>query len=334
VPQPTISDVHVNVPLTNLSIAYRQAPSGFVALRMSPPTPVNHKSDFIRVYTRADWFRSQMERRAPATESAGSGWTSTLQTYNAEVYALHKDISDQELANTDADIDLDRDATVWLTQNGLIKLDQQWTATCFTPGVWTGSTTGGDLVGGTNFTKFSAAGSTPIETIRSQIYNLTTAGIDPANIKLLIGATAWVTLADHPELVARLPVTTEKVFTPQTFATLLEIGEVIVGRSVVNTANEGATPAYSFIQGNAMLLQYVEPNAGPLSTTASRVLFWKGYLAGMVAGIPTGEGSMAGTAEIRKFRMEHLRSNRVEIEEAFTPFVTAPDLGVFFTAVV
>ena len=46
-PQPTLQDVHVNRPLTNVSVAYLQEAAGveFVADKAFPAVPVENKSD-------------------------------------------------------------------------------------------------------------------------------------------------------------------------------------------------------------------------------------------------------------------------------------------------
>ncbi len=72
--QPTVADVHINRPLTDVSVAFMQNATDFVADRVFPTVPVAKQSDLYFVYEREDWYRSQAERRAPGTESAGSGW--------------------------------------------------------------------------------------------------------------------------------------------------------------------------------------------------------------------------------------------------------------------
>src|SRR5579885_1409156 len=75
-PQPTLGDVHVNRPLTNISVAYSQESAGveFIADRAFPAIPVEMKSDLYYTYKRADFNRDEMQQRALATESAGSGY--------------------------------------------------------------------------------------------------------------------------------------------------------------------------------------------------------------------------------------------------------------------
>ncbi|MCK4517851.1 hypothetical protein KAT92_03685, partial [Candidatus Babeliales bacterium] len=81
-PQPTLSDVHVDRPLTNISIAFIQKQTNFIAEQIFPAIPVPKKSDIYYVYDRDAWFRDDMEKRAPSTESAGSGYTLSTEGYS------------------------------------------------------------------------------------------------------------------------------------------------------------------------------------------------------------------------------------------------------------
>lgn len=326
--QPSVSQVHVNVPLSNMSNMYLQDANNFVALKVFSMLPVDKKSDLYWKYTRESFFRSEMRPRAPGDESVGTGYGQTTGQYSCEVFALHHDISDQERGNADAPaIDLDLDTTLFLTQQGLIKLDQMWASSFFTTGIWTGglkaNASFGDLVGGTDFTLWSAANSTPIEDIRKQVMTLALTGVPISDMVLVLGPAVWQTLADHAEIINRLKITEEKVLTTQLLAALWGIKDVVVPLSAVNTANEGAAaPAYSFIHGNNALLAYNQPAPGLRKPTAGVTFFWKNYLGGQ------------GVSEIQKFRMQERKSDRVEIEMAFTQNVVSPDLGVFFSAAV
>src|ERR1017187_6613169 len=60
-PQPTLQDVHVNRPLTNISVAYLQEAAGveFVADKAFPAVPVENKSDLY--YTRSEEHTSELQ---------------------------------------------------------------------------------------------------------------------------------------------------------------------------------------------------------------------------------------------------------------------------------
>ena len=123
-PQPTLQDVHVNRPLTNISVAYLQEAAGveFVADKAFPAVPVENKSDLYYTYARADFNREKMQKRALSTESAGTGYNlNSTGTYNCDVWSLHKDVDDQIRSNSDSPLAPDRDATIFLTQKALIR---------------------------------------------------------------------------------------------------------------------------------------------------------------------------------------------------------------------
>ena len=58
-PSPTQADVHINVPLTNVSVAYMQSSSSFIADKVFPKVPVNKQSDLYWKYSKSDWRRSR-----------------------------------------------------------------------------------------------------------------------------------------------------------------------------------------------------------------------------------------------------------------------------------
>src|SRR5262252_5182979 len=111
-PNPNITQVHVDRPLTNMSVAYIQSEDAFVASKVFPMVPVDKKSDRYFVYTKDDWFRDDAQLRAPNSESAGGGYDlDNTPSYTCEVYAYHKDIDEQENANADIPLNMERDAT-------------------------------------------------------------------------------------------------------------------------------------------------------------------------------------------------------------------------------
>lgn len=320
-PQPTAGDVHVNVPLTNISIAFMQQAQNFVAGRVFPVVPVQHQGNRYYTYLRDSWNRDQARKRAPGTESAGSGWdVDNTNTYFCDPYAIHKDVDDQIRANADSVINLDRDATMWVTQQLLIRRDKLWASEFFTTGVWTGSTTGGDI---TPATLWDAAGGTPISDITAQIVSVQKkTGFKPQ--KLVLGMEVMDAVRNNASVLDRIKYTQRGIVTEDILAAVLGVEEVMSAASIENTAAEGATEASDFIVGakNALLV-YAAPSPSLLSPSGGYTFSWTGYLG---AG-PQGN-------RIKRFRMEHLSSDRVEGEIALDEKLIAPELGVFFSGAV
>jgi hypothetical protein len=91
-------------------------------------------------------------------------------------------------------------------------------------------------------------------------------------------------------------------------------------KAIETTSKLGAsTRTSAFIGGKHALLAYVPPAPGIMTPSAGYTFAWTGYLG---AG-PDGQ-------RIKRFRMENLAADRIEIEMAFDMKVISADLGAFF----
>ena len=70
-PQPTPNAVHVDAPLTQISVAFLQDANNFIAGQVFPTISVAKQSDRYYTYDRGFFNRDEMEVRAPGTESKG-----------------------------------------------------------------------------------------------------------------------------------------------------------------------------------------------------------------------------------------------------------------------
>src|SRR5579864_3576378 len=101
-PQPTMQAVHVNAALTQIATAYLQEDDAYIADKVFPKVPVQHRSDVYFKYRKGDFFRDEVQIRADGAESAGSGFNMDQSSpYQAQVWGLHKDIGPQARANAD-----------------------------------------------------------------------------------------------------------------------------------------------------------------------------------------------------------------------------------------
>ncbi len=323
-PQPTSSQVHVDAILTNISVAYLQRAENFIADKVFPVVPVDKQSDKYFVYSKNDWLRDEARVRTDGTESVGSGYNITTDTYYADVYAIHKDIGDQTRANADAPINVDREAAEFVTHRLLTRREIQFVNDFMTTGKWGNDVTGvaaspttGQTVQWSDYTN-----SDPIEDIEEgKASILSTTGFE-ANT-LVLGYDVFRQLKNHPDLVDRIKYTSSQTITEDMLARMFDIERVLVSKSVKATNAEGATAAYSFTTGKTALLAHVAPNPGILTPSAGYTFSWTGVSQGM--GLTIGTSS---------FRLESLRATRVEAELAFDNKVVASDLGYFWNTIV
>lgn len=322
--QPTLGDVHVNVPLTNLSIAYMQKQADFAAADIFPGVPVEHKSNSYWKYNKGDWLRTVAEERAPATESVGSGWNLTQDTYSARVFAVHKDISDQDVANQDTPvINLDRDATEFITRDLLLKKEKDWVSKYFQPNVWAPTDqTGAATAAADQFIQWNRSSSIPIEDIAASRILLTELTGYTPNV-LVIGARVFLAWKNHSEFLERIKYSQKGVVTLDLIAGLMDIPKIVVPYVIENTGKEGGTDSFSFVYGKSALLAYAAPNPGLMQPSAGYSFNWTGY---------TGASAMG--SRIKKFRMEPIASNRIENEMAYDLKVVCTDMAQFFKTAV
>lgn len=334
-PQPTLSDVHVNAPLSNLSLMYAQDEGSFVADKVFPTLPVQYKSDVYYTFDRSDFNRNQMKKRAPSAESAGGGYKlDNTATYNCDVWALHKDIDDQIRANSDSAVQPDLNATRWLTTQALISKEVAWATAFFATSIWTTNRTGvaSGPVAGTSVLQWNDPASTPIQDVRAmkQAIQLVSGGFRPNT--LVLGRSTFDVLCDHPDFVDRIKAGQTPggpaIVLMNAMAAIFEIDRVLVMDAVQNTGSDSALAlnageSNAFIGGKGALLCYTPTTVGLDVPGCGVGISWTGYYGANGLG-----------ARIKSFRMEWKETTRVEIELAYVYKLLSADLGGFFTTVV
>jgi hypothetical protein len=351
-----MSDLHVNALLTDMSAMYAQEETVFIARDVFPIVPVTKISDRYTVYSRADFNRNQMQKRAPGTTVKNIGYrVDTQPSYLCDVWALGKPIDDQVRGNADSIFNLDLEATRLLTTQSLINREFTWMTTFFQPGVWSNMWTGGATAGTAyptapanspassyTFEKWSAAGSTPIEDVRhlKQIVQLTT-GFRPN--KMVIGRPTFDVLLDHPEFVDRVkygqtaPKPAQVIL--DTLAAIFEMDRVHVSDAIYNTAPEAAgvdsgaayvPPGYNaginagesntFIAGPNVWIGYTPSAPGIMTPACGYTFAWSGYFGATQAG-----------ERISSYYFQPDRSTHVEIESAYVHKVISADMGGFMS---
>lgn len=330
-PQPYLSQVHINRPLTNISVATIQDLDYFAFTR-GGVLPSDEKSNLYFTYNQNDWLRDEAQLRAPAMESAGGGYNIANTPYNCQVYAYHKDVDEQVRSNTDDPLDGKRDAIKFVTRKLLIRQEVQSVSDVFSTSIWTGSSTGGDITPGTSVgtgpTKWDDPTSTPIEDVQGQqAALLKNCGWLPSRFTL--GFQVYQKLIRHPDVIDLIKYGASEgnpaVANEETLARIFGVEEVVVSKSVYATNQEGDTAAYALTAGKNALLEYL-PDSPGLYTMSSRYAFmWK--------GVSYGLGETIGAYEI-PMPWLGLTTVRCEAQIAFTNQIINAAAGAFFSAAV
>jgi hypothetical protein len=318
--QPSAVSVHaVDVPLTNISTAYIQNQDNYVAGQVFPEVPVMKQTDKYYTYTKNDWFRDEAAVRKDATESAGSGYGLSTGSYSCDVFAIHKDIGYQARNNADAGINLDRDATEFVTQRLLLRREIQWVTDFFTTSVWATDSTPTNL-----WSDFTA--SDPVDDVETGKETILSVTGKEANT-LVLGYQVYRKLRNHPDILDRIKYTTQattRQVTPGLLAAVFDVERVLVAKAIKATNPEAETAVYAFTHGKHALLCHVASNPGLLVPSAGYTFSWKG-VAGGIAGATVG---------ISRFNIPEIKADRVEGESAFDCKAVGTDLGYFFNGAV
>lgn len=117
---PERTQLHVNAPLSTLSIAFTI--DGFIADRMSPRFGVNKESDLYYTFDASN-ITVPDTTRARNAESRGIEWGTTTSTFITKPYALHDVVSQRDIDNADDPISPMLDSMETVTT--LMNLDRE-----------------------------------------------------------------------------------------------------------------------------------------------------------------------------------------------------------------
>jgi len=146
----------------------------------------------------------------------------------------------------------------------------------------------------------------------------------------VLGAYEMAALKQHPDIIDRIKYTQRGIVTEDLIATLFDVDELYVSYATVASGPEmndartqDAAATYDFIGDSTGVLFAYAPPAPALNTPSAGYTFvWTGY--------QNTEG-----VRIKRFRMEHINSDRVEAEQTYDMEVVCADMGLFInTAVV
>lgn len=312
------SDLYISEALTNVSVATDPNQDDYIAARLFPVVTVKQQAAKYWEYPRGEWFRSAAQIRGPGQESAGTSWqVISKDAYYCNLYSLHTDIDDFSRANAASNFNLDNDATKFLMNHIKMKREFDFLSKVYQPGVWATDIT--------PTTKWDQPNATIYKDIRTQM-TATKIKTGKRPNKIVFQERVWDYIQDSPDMLSRVTggavVGNPARATQEDIAKVLGLQEVIVAGAIQNNGIEGQADAFSFAPGQHALLLYSPPSPGLMQLAAGYTFVWTDLY-----GIgPEGE-------RVAKFRMEHLRSDRIEAEGNWDHRIIGSDLGVLFANV-
>ena len=281
-PQPTGSDLHVSKLLSNLSVAFMNEPSAYVADKAFPIITVNKESDSIAVYRAGDWFRHEDTYRAPLTESKGVGFgIETPSTYFCRAHSVHQDISNNDLYNADDVFDVQEDAVSYTSEKLKISREVLFGTNFFGTGIWALDLQGQtDTPGANEFLCWDQSGSTPIEDIEgAKTQVLLRTGLRPNTI--IAAERVHKVLKNHTDIRDHYKYVIGGQISKQQIAAAFEVDNYHVASAVLESGAEGGTSSMGYLLNQyGLLLMYVAPRPSKRRGSAGYIFRWNRPLIG------------------------------------------------------
>lgn len=321
----TPNSVHIDQPLTNLTIAYVQDQSNFIADKVFPVIGVDKQSDKYYIYDRDNMNRTgDVKALAPRTEVNRIGMSLSTDSFYADVYGLGMDFDQQTLANEDAALDIRSAGATTLTNRLLIHREEQFASDFFSAGIWGSESTPSNLW--SDYTN-----STPIADVTTarRTMQLKSGGFKPNT--MVVGKEVRDQLINHPDILARLnggaTVTNTALITNAKLAEIFEVENFYVMEAVKNTSVEGVAESNAFIGGKHALLVHGPQNGGLMTPMAGATFAWNNLQGVNNLGVTVE--SFSDDALKRQQVAEH-----IQVKMSYDMKVTGADLGYFFDTVV
>ena len=328
------SQVHIDQPLTNLTIAFLQNTTGFVADLVFPRVSVMKKTDRYYVWPRGQFNQiDDIQERAPYTQAPETGLTLSSDSYACRVFSAAAPLDFETVANEDAALNIKSALAAQMTQRFLLHREVQWAARYFTTGVWSTDWAGVAAAPSANQVRqwSDYVNSNPIVDVTniSRTMQLRSGGFKP-NV-MVIGKEARDILINHPQILARLnggaTVSNPAMITDAKLAEIFGVERFLVMEAVRNTAKEGLAETNAFVGGKAVAFFYVPPAAGLMTASAGMTFSWDEleHASGFGITIKSYTGDYLAERGI---------AEKIEVNMAYDQKVVAADLGAFITTVV
>jgi hypothetical protein len=321
----TPSNVHIDQPLSNLTLAYVQEQTNFIADKVFPTVGVQKQSDKYYIYDRANMNRAgDVKKLAPRTEVNRIGQSISNDSYFADVYGLGMDFDEQTLSNEDAMLDIRSAGATTLVNRLMVHREEQFAASFFAAGIWGTDATPSNLW--SDYTN-----STPITDVTTarRTMQLKSGGFKPNT--MVIGKEVRDILINHPDILARLnggaTVTNTALITDAKLAEIFEVENFYVMEAVKNTGAEGLAESNAFIGGKNALLVHTPRTAGLMTPAAGLTFAWNNVTG--VSNLGVTVESFSDDALKRQQVAEH-----IQVKMSYDMKVVGADLGYFFEDVI
>jgi len=316
-----------NAYLSNMSMAYFQENSDYVAPSVFPICPVGLSSSYYYTFGKADLARDNVARKPAFGKVQPALMGQTDNTYKCEVDQVIVGIDQIDQLNYQRSkvpgvADPRRAKVRFATEQLKLHLDILFAQGFFKESAWGNVWTGvASNPTGKQFLKFSDANFDPVNFFDARMKEIKQQGRRKPN-RLALGANAYIGLKNHPDIIERVKYTgstaNPAIVTTAALASILQVEQVRVLESTYNAGGVGQEDMQFVCDPNAALLCYATPNPSIDEPSAGYIFTWDMLGNGQYVALDQYEGEKGTHSEF----VEGLMSTDMK--------KTADDLAIFF----
>lgn len=251
------TDLYVDAPLTNLSIAYRN--TDYIADLAVPRIPVTQETGIIWKMGKEN-FSLKTIARADKAKSLRSGYTvdSSSLTYRLVTYALSDVVTKGMMDMAVSPMQPEADATDYLTEQLALNKEYLLASALFNTGASGFSGYTETLNAGSSRYQWNDyTNSNPIDDVRHAINDHISANSGAtSDFAIIMGGDVWTKLEDHPDILDRIKYTQTGIVTQDLVKTIMGVSNIYVGNAMYNSAAEGQTTSLSRVWGKYVLVMH------------------------------------------------------------------------------
>lgn len=264
---PLKNQLHVDQLLSNISVKYKNA--NYIASEMFPEVPVKKDSDLYRVYDRD--FRLPETIRSNKGVAREASFNVTTSSYILTQHSLKDYVSDRDAENYDIS-DLRADTVEYLTDKIQLRMEYE-VAQLFVNQTSTGNTNASWSLA----VSLSSAQQWSLDTVTSnpipQMDTAATVVLENSGQVVnyaMLPHRCLIAAKNHTSVIDRIKYTSADI-TPAMIAGLFDVPQLLVGKAVYDTAQEGLTSAITPVWGDNVFVGYKPAKASPMAPSAGYI---------------------------------------------------------------
>ena len=233
---PNVKEMMVTGPLQDVSVAYRN--TAYIGNRVFQILDGVDPKAKIAIYSKGAWFRNDAGIRGPGARANRSGYPIDWATISTKEYAFASEVTDEDRkfskSKNAPPLQPDQDAIEFASDK--IDLNKEIRiATMITANTWADGNLGGKDTDGLWAPKGST--NTFLSDIKGAVKTIqSVSGIKPNC--LLIDFATYMALTECDAILDKIKYTQRGVLTKELLASILDLDEVLIGETIVNTAKE------------------------------------------------------------------------------------------------